>query len=69
MNPLGAFLAGELSAINLGGALLNLVVALGCGLLLSMIYRRTYRGVSYSSTFDRSLIATRANVFYDEEPA
>ena len=34
----------------------HLAVALLCGFLLSLLYRRTYRGASYSVTFDRSLI-------------
>ncbi len=36
--------------------LANLVVALFCGLLLSMVYRLTYRGPSYSVTFVNSLV-------------
>jgi hypothetical protein len=34
----------------------SLGVALLCGLLLSWLYRRTYRGPSYSIAFDRSLV-------------
>jgi uncharacterized membrane protein YhiD involved in acid resistance len=34
----------------------NLLVALTCGLLLSMVYRSTYRGPSYSVTFVNSLV-------------
>ncbi len=48
--------ASELAPADLLAAGIDLVVALVCGLMLSTIYRRTYRGVSYSSTFDRSLI-------------
>ena len=36
--------------------LANLGVALVCGLALSLLYRRTYRGASYLVTFDRSLV-------------
>jgi uncharacterized membrane protein YhiD involved in acid resistance len=36
--------------------LANLVVAFVCGLLLSIIYRVTYRGPSYSVTFVNSLV-------------
>lgn len=36
--------------------LANLLVALVCGLLLSIIYRLTYRGPSYSVTFVNSLV-------------
>ncbi|MEO8481181.1 MAG: DUF4956 domain-containing protein [Acidobacteriota bacterium] len=56
MDALTTFVTGEVTAIDLVGAAINLFVAFGCGLLLSTTYRRTYRGVSYSSTFDRSLI-------------
>jgi uncharacterized membrane protein YhiD involved in acid resistance len=34
----------------------NLGIAFLCGLFLSWLYRRTYRGASYSMTFDRSLV-------------
>jgi uncharacterized membrane protein YhiD involved in acid resistance len=56
VDTLTTLFQAEWTAINLGAAAAHLIVALGCGLLLSTIYRRTYRGVSYSSTFDRSLI-------------
>lgn len=56
MDTLTALLQRETAAFDLGAAALNLGVALLCGLLLSTIYRRTYRGASYSSTFDRALI-------------
>lgn len=56
MDPLKTLVGGELAPIDLGVAALHLFVAFACGLLLSTVYRRTYRGVSYSSTFDRSLI-------------
>lgn len=36
--------------------LANLLVALTCGLLLSVVYRLTYRGPSYSVTFVNSLV-------------
>lgn len=36
--------------------LTNLIVALACGLLLSVVYRTTYRGPSYSVTFVNSLV-------------
>ena len=35
---------------------INLAVACFCGVLLSWLYRRTYRGSSYSMTFDRALV-------------
>lgn len=41
---------------SLVAALGNLGVALLCGLAISLLYRRTYRGASYSVTFDRSLV-------------
>jgi Domain of unknown function (DUF4956) len=34
----------------------SLGVALVCGLAISLLYRRTYRGVSYSAGFDRALV-------------
>jgi uncharacterized membrane protein YhiD involved in acid resistance len=34
----------------------SLGTAFLCGLLLSWLYRRTYRGTAYSMTFDRSLV-------------
>ena len=34
----------------------SLAVALICGVLLSWLYRRTYRGTAYSMTFDRALV-------------
>jgi len=49
-------LDGEVTPVNLAASGVHLVVAAACGFCLSFVYRRTYRGVSYSSTFDRSLI-------------
>ncbi len=34
----------------------NLVVALGCGIVIALVYRFTYRGASYSSSFVNSLV-------------
>lgn len=34
----------------------NLMVALSCGIIISIVYRLTYRGPSYSSTFVNSLV-------------
>jgi len=34
----------------------SLAAALVCGVLLSWLYRRTYRGTAYSMTFDRALV-------------
>ncbi|MFN0121222.1 MAG: DUF4956 domain-containing protein [Blastocatellia bacterium] len=34
----------------------NLLVALGCGLAIALLYRVTYRGASYSSSFVNSLV-------------
>ena len=39
-----------------GEALANLTVALICGIFIAVLYRATYRGVSYSSTYVISLI-------------
>src|SRR5690349_3992508 len=41
------------TALHMAG---SLAVACLCGLVLSWLYRRTYRGSSYSMTFDRSLV-------------
>lgn len=49
-------LLGLPSADVLMSLLANLGVAFLCGFALSWLYRRTYRGASYSVTFDRSLI-------------
>lgn len=35
---------------------LNLLVALGCGLTVSLLYRWSYRGTSYSATYVSSLV-------------
>lgn len=56
MDTLTGMLTAEWTAVDLRAAAVHLFVALLCGVLLSTTYRRTYRGVSYSSTFDRSLI-------------
>ena len=42
--------------IATGQILANLLVALGCGLVVSLLYRWSYRGTSYSATFVASLI-------------
>ena len=34
----------------------NLFVSLGCGLLIAMVYRFTYKGASYSSSYVNSLV-------------
>jgi uncharacterized membrane protein YhiD involved in acid resistance len=39
-----------------GPMAVNLAAAFICGLALSWLYRRTYRGTAYSMTFDRSLV-------------
>src|SRR6478752_4319478 len=45
--------AGAVAAGPMAG---GLVTAFACGLFLSWLYRRTYRGSSYSITFDRALV-------------
>ncbi|MEM1054160.1 MAG: DUF4956 domain-containing protein [Bacteroidota bacterium] len=42
--------------LETGQIAVNLIVALLCGLTVSLIYRWTYRGTSYSATFVSSLI-------------
>src|SRR3954466_7119133 len=44
------------TALGAGAMLGSLAVSLLCGMALSWLYRRTYRGPSYSVTFDRSLV-------------
>jgi uncharacterized membrane protein YhiD involved in acid resistance len=34
----------------------NLVISLGCGIVIALIYRLTYRGASYSAAFVNSLV-------------
>jgi len=34
----------------------NLVIALGCGIVIALVYRFTYRGASYSAAFVNSLV-------------
>src|SRR5204863_9015498 len=34
----------------------NLATAFACGLLMSWLYRHTYRGTAYSMTFDRAMV-------------
>jgi uncharacterized membrane protein YhiD involved in acid resistance len=43
-----------LEALPMAG---SLAVALICGVALSWLYRRTYRGTAYSVSFDRSLVS------------
>ena len=45
-----------LYTIDLGDVVVALVVAFGCGFLISLVYRWTYRGTSYSPSFVRSMI-------------
>ena len=46
----------QTSVLAAEGMAASLGIALVCGLLLSWLYRRTYRGPSYSIAFDRSLV-------------
>src|SRR5882672_2363406 len=34
----------------------NLMIALGCGIVIALVYRFTYRGASYSATFVNALV-------------
>ena len=36
--------------------MLHLIVSLVCGIVISIVYRQTYKGLSYSTTFVNSLI-------------
>ncbi len=42
--------------VDVGDVLMSLVVAFGCGLVISLVYRWTYRGSSYSASMVRSMI-------------
>lgn len=44
------------NSIDVVDVVVSLLVALGCGLLISLVYRWTYRGASYAPGFVRSLI-------------
>ena len=46
--------ADAVSAVTMMG---SLAVAVACGLLLALLYRRTYRGSNYSVVFDRALVS------------
>ncbi len=43
-------------SISLRDVILNLLVALFCGTLISMLYRYTYKGLNYSASFAVSII-------------
>jgi len=47
----------DFSYLGIGQAVGNLTAALVCGLLISLLYRRTYRGPSYSTTFVQSIVS------------
>ena len=50
-------LSGVVADLTAAGPMaVNAAVACVCGVLLSWLYRRTYRGSSYSMTFDRALV-------------
>ena len=56
MFDLTGLLDVKASAAMAGPMAVNLAVACVCGVILSWLYRRTYRGSSYSMTFDRALV-------------
>jgi hypothetical protein len=45
-----------LTSLDAVDVLVSLMVALACGVLISLVYRWTYRGASYAPSFVRSLI-------------
>jgi uncharacterized membrane protein YhiD involved in acid resistance len=46
----------SLIPLSTGQLVANLLVALACGLVISLLYRWSYRGTSYSATFVASLV-------------
>ncbi len=46
----------DLFPVSAGDVLVNLLVAFFCGLILSLIYRLTYRGPSYSVSFVNAIV-------------
>lgn len=46
----------NLFPVSAGDVLMNLLVALTCGLILSIIYRITYKGPSYSVSFVNAIV-------------
>lgn len=46
----------ELFPLSFGDVISNLVISVVCGLIISYVYRLTYRGPSYSVTFVNSLV-------------
>lgn len=53
---LADFTTINLFPVSAGDVLLNLLVALVCGLILSVIYRVTYKGPSYSVSFVNAIV-------------
>lgn len=45
-----------LRPVDSGDVISSLVVALLCGIVIALIYRRTYRGTSYAPSFVRSMV-------------
>jgi uncharacterized membrane protein YhiD involved in acid resistance len=43
-------------SVSIRDVLANIIVALICGVLISVLYRYTYKGLSYSATFANSII-------------
>ncbi|MFO7873417.1 MAG: DUF4956 domain-containing protein [Bacteroidales bacterium] len=43
-------------SISLRDVLVNLIVALCCGIIIGLLYRFTYRGLNYSASFNISMI-------------
>ncbi|HID29998.1 MAG TPA: DUF4956 domain-containing protein, partial [Desulfobacterales bacterium] len=46
----------DFSYLSIGQVVGNILVALLCGLFISLLYRWTYRGPSYSTTFVQSIV-------------
>ncbi len=53
---IGAFFAQQFRSMTPWSIAVALIIALACGLVISFVYRKTYRGVLYSPSFSLSLI-------------
>jgi hypothetical protein len=53
---LNDFTSVNLFPVSAGDVLMNLLVALVCGILLAIIYRLTYKGPSYSVSFVNAIV-------------
>lgn len=55
-SSLGTFFSQQFRSMTPWSIAVALIIALACGLIISFVYRKTYRGVLYSPSFSLSLI-------------